>query len=587
MQHNGLVLGLAPWRKGAGAVLLRDNTIAAAALEAWFARRAVEMADPPLLAAQYCLETAGASAADLDAVIFAGVPDAHNASQNTPRKLTARPAVQPLADRRVRRRLAAALRESLDYRNGVEEVAAADAWAEAALLCVNTPGETALMFIGEPGWRAGPMCGQFRDGRFVSVQSGAESLPLFPMIAAAAELLATPGLDPAAAVLDYASRGKARFVERIEKYARALVDDPEALANPGPRDPFIRLLKNASSGPAADSHGPTPAGCHLARSVVEWCNDHIVNAAAQLARASQAKTIVVAGGGRYRLAASAAIREHGAFQHVVSLPAADGLAAAWGAAHRARRMRLDGAGSAVAPAGIPQSAGPWFGEAAIQSFLAEERIPHTPLSGKRGTSLLAEALAEGRMMGWFEGAMAVEQPDGSRCILGDARDERAAAVARDIAYGPYGERPLHAAVPEERFSRYFQARCAGDGSAMLGGWRANSQPTGKRSKGRHAKTQHVALSYPAVLRKDRAVLVYPINKARQPRLHELATHSAANGGPAVLFLAPLADAGGPPVCTPEQAYRLFMKYDLPLLVMEGMLLEKRKQEIWDPGPEPV
>ena len=82
---------------------------------------------------------------------------------------------------------------------------------------------------------------------------------------------------------------------------------------------------------------------------------------------------------------------------------------------------------------------------------------------------------------------------------------------------------------------------------------------------------------PAVTHVDYSARIQTVHKKTNPRYYELIRHFEARTGCAVLVNTSFNVRGEPIVCTPEDAYRCFMRTEMDYLVMENFLLVKSEQ----------
>jgi carbamoyltransferase len=82
---------------------------------------------------------------------------------------------------------------------------------------------------------------------------------------------------------------------------------------------------------------------------------------------------------------------------------------------------------------------------------------------------------------------------------------------------------------------------------------------------------------PAITHVDYSARVQTVAAEDNPRFHRLLSEFDKNTGCPVLVNTSFNVRGEPPVCTPEEAFRCFMRTEMDYLVLGNFLLEKRKQ----------
>ena len=85
---------------------------------------------------------------------------------------------------------------------------------------------------------------------------------------------------------------------------------------------------------------------------------------------------------------------------------------------------------------------------------------------------------------------------------------------------------------------------------------------------------------PAVTHVDFSARVQTVHAQTNPRFHQLLEAFEATSGCPVLVNTSFNVRGEPIVCTPQDAYRCFMRTEMDYLVLEGFLLAKDNQPQW-------
>jgi carbamoyltransferase len=83
---------------------------------------------------------------------------------------------------------------------------------------------------------------------------------------------------------------------------------------------------------------------------------------------------------------------------------------------------------------------------------------------------------------------------------------------------------------------------------------------------------------PAVTHIDYSARIQTVHKETNPRYHKLLEAFEAKTGSSVLVNTSFNVRGEPIVCTPEDAYRCFMRTEMDVLVLENCILQKADQK---------
>jgi carbamoyltransferase len=95
---------------------------------------------------------------------------------------------------------------------------------------------------------------------------------------------------------------------------------------------------------------------------------------------------------------------------------------------------------------------------------------------------------------------------------------------------------------------------------------------------------------PAITHVDYSARIQTVSRTTNPRYWTLIDAFKRLTGCAVLVNTSFNVRGEPIVCTPEEAYRCFMRTDMDFLVMGDFVFDKREQpavddESWKPGAD--
>lgn len=91
------------------------------------------------------------------------------------------------------------------------------------------------------------------------------------------------------------------------------------------------------------------------------------------------------------------------------------------------------------------------------------------------------------------------------------------------------------------------------------------------------KLKIVRSDIPAVTHVDYSARVQTVHKDTNPLYHDLLTEFENTQGCATVINTSFNVRGEPIVCTPEDAYRCFMRTNMDYLILENYLLDKRQQ----------
>ena len=191
-------------------------------------------------------------------------------------------------------------------------------------------------------------------------------------------------------------------------------------------------------------------------------------------------------------------------------------------------------------------------------------------------------LAEGAVVGWFQGRMEFgPRALGNRSILGDPRNAKMQSVMNLKIKYRESFRPFAPAVLVERVAEYFELDRPSPYMGLVAKVREElRQPMTDEQhklfgidKLNVPRSTHPGGHPRRLLGADPDASIARTN----PRFHRLLERFAARTGCAVLVNTSFNVRGEPIVCTPEDAYRCFMRTEMDALVLGDFVLAKTDQ----------
>ena len=322
----------------------------------------------------------------------------------------------------------------------------------------------------------------------------------------------------------------------------------------------------------------------LARSVQEVTEEVVMRLARTLHRETGSENLCLAGGVALNCVANGRILREGPYKGLWIQPAAGDAGGAIGAAlaawHEFENKPRAASGRSDSMRGA--LLGPSYTNDEIEAFLNQKQAPYTRLNDEILFERLADELSEGKIVGWFQGRMEFgPRALGCRTILGDARNPTMQSVMNLKIKYRESFRPFAPSVLRERVSDYFEMDA--DSPYML-------LVAPVLEKRRIALTEQQRSLWgidllnvprsdiPAATHIDYSARVQTVHKEMNPRYYNLLKVFEAKTGCAVLVNTSFNVRNEPIVCSPEDAYRCFMRSAIDLLVLENCLLYKHEQK---------
>jgi carbamoyltransferase len=142
-------------------------------------------------------------------------------------------------------------------------------------------------------------------------------------------------------------------------------------------------------------------------------------------------------------------------------------------------------------------------------------------------------------------------------------------------------RPFAPAVPEEKIRDYFELDRASPYMLLVAPVAAHRRKAlagdEERADDLLAVVNRERSDIPAVTHVDYSARVQSVSASEHPRFHALLTAFEQQTGCAVLVNTSFNVRGEPIVCTPEDAYRCFLRTEMDYLVIGNLLLDRRAQ----------
>ena len=198
------------------------------------------------------------------------------------------------------------------------------------------------------------------------------------------------------------------------------------------------------------------------------------------------------------------------------------------------------------------------------------------------TKFIATQLADGKVIGWFQGRMEYgPRALGNRSILGDARNpEMQKKMNLKIKYRE-GFRPFAPSVLEEDIQEYFMLDRPSPYMLLVipvKNERLKPLPANYNSMSLYDRLYFLRSDIPSVTHIDFSARIQSVSKNTNPRYWNLINEFKNQTGYGLLVNSSFNVRGEPIVCTPDDAFRCFMRTEMDFLVTGDYVFDKTKQE---------
>jgi carbamoyltransferase len=228
--------------------------------------------------------------------------------------------------------------------------------------------------------------------------------------------------------------------------------------------------------------------------------------------------------------------------------------------------------------------GPRFTDAEILEYLDAVQASYHRLEDAELMPQLAEILEQGNVVGWFQGRMEFgPRALGGRSIVGDPRSAKMQSVMNLKIKYRESFRPFAPSILAERVADYFEIDHSSPYMLLVAPVKASLRipMTAEQEQLFGIEKLNIPRSeIPAVTHVDYSARIQTVHKETNPRYYDLISHFEKRSGCSVLVNTSFNVRGEPIVCTPEDAYRCFMRTEMDYLVLENYLLPKSEQIPW-------
>ncbi|MEK6776198.1 MAG: carbamoyltransferase [bacterium] len=341
-------------------------------------------------------------------------------------------------------------------------------------------------------------------------------------------------------------------------------------------------------GPSRKPESPlTQREMDLARSVQEVTEEVMLRMTRHVFKETGQKNLCLAGGVALNCVGNGRILREGPFEKIWIQPAAGDAGGALGAALFVWYQYLKNSRSSDGKKDAQQGSylGPSFENESITEYLKKNNAPYSELREDEIAERTADLIAEQKVIGWFQGRMEFgPRALGNRSIIGDARSPKMQEVMNLKIKFRESFRPFAPSVLEERVSDYFEIDRPSPYMLLVAPIKKEHQKelTDEEKKLSGIQQLNAARStVPAVTHVDYSARIHTVSKEENPLYHQMIRRFDQKYGCPVIINTSFNVRGEPIVCTPEDAYRCFMRTHMDYLMMGNCLLDKREQKPLD------
>jgi len=324
----------------------------------------------------------------------------------------------------------------------------------------------------------------------------------------------------------------------------------------------------------------------IARSIQVVTEEILLKICKTVHKELQTEYLCMAGGVALNCVANGRILREGPFKDIWIQPAAGDAGGAIGAAlttwyeYLEKPRQVNGedfmAGSYL---------GPKHSNEDIIQYLDSVDAGYRKLEDSELLPKLAEILDSDNVIGWFQGRMEFGPRSlGGRSIIGDARSKKMQSTMNLKIKYRESFRPFAPVVKAENVSEWFEIDRPSPYMLLVAPVKADKwiKMTEDQEQLFGIDKLNIPRSeIPAVTHVDYSARVQTVHEETNPRFHKLLDEFNQRTECPVLVNTSFNVRGEPIVCTPEDAYRCFMRTEMDYLVLENVLVAKADQPEWE------
>ena len=394
-------------------------------------------------------------------------------------------------------------------------------------------------------------------------------------------------------VMGLAPYGKPRNIDQIENEMISWLDDGSFALNPeyfgtfgGDEMITERFLKVFDEPKRRPESKLTQAHCDIAASVQAITEKAVLRLASHIAEVSGNRNLCLAGGVALNCVANGKLLRSGIFDQIWIQPAAGDAGGALGAAlytyfsSSEAEQRICGtdkmSGAFLGPSYKPRQ---------IKSFLKENSYPFTTFDSRNELNEeVCRLLVEEKVVGWFTGRMEFgPRALGHRSIIADPRSPRMQTLLNLKIKYRESFRPFAPSVLEEHVGEFFELEGKSPYMLIVADVVRDRRLSVSENTENQLWSERLKVprsDIPAVTHVDYSARVHTVNKDVNPEFYDLLECFFWATGYPVLVNTSFNVRDEPIVCSPQDAYRCFMRTEMDVLVLEEIILLKEEQPLF-------
>ncbi|TNF92207.1 MAG: hypothetical protein EP297_13750 [Gammaproteobacteria bacterium] len=339
-------------------------------------------------------------------------------------------------------------------------------------------------------------------------------------------------------------------------------------------------------GPARKAESKiTQKEMDIARSIQEVTEEIVLRLGRTVHQELDVDYLCLAGGVALNCVSNGRLLREGPFKDIWIQPAAGDAGGALGCALAVHYAEADTPRTVNGSDSMRGSyLGPKFNDAKIESQLKDYKAVFEKLPEDELFERLGNILADEKVVGWFQGRMEFgPRALGGRSIIGDPRSRTMQSVMNLKIKYRESFRPFAPSILAEKVSDWFQQDRPSPYMLIVAPVSEDKRiPMTQEQQQLFGidKLNIPRSEIPAITHVDYSARIQTVHEQTNPRYYQLLKSFEDKTGCPILINTSFNVRGEPIVCTPEDAYRCFMRTGMDYLVIENYLFTKADQPQW-------
>ena len=320
----------------------------------------------------------------------------------------------------------------------------------------------------------------------------------------------------------------------------------------------------------------------LASSIQDVTEEIVIKICSSLRKETGLKNICLAGGVALNCVANGKLINKKIFDNVWIQPASGDAGSALGAAligwyeslKKSRKINPDDSMKGT-------YLGCNFSNMEIINYLKKINAPYKHFDDDELFKNLSLLLDEGKVIGWFNGPMEFgPRALGGRSIIGDPRNQNMQRVMNQKIKYRESFRPFAPSVLEEDAKSQFEINTKSPYMLLVASVKKQlciEMTNEQKNLFGIDKLNIKRSTLPAITHVDYSARVQTVSKKTNPRYYNLINAFKKRTNCPLIVNTSFNVRGEPIVCTPQDAYRCFMRTEMDVLVLQNQILFKKDQ----------